>query len=144
MLREGIPDRINCDINREHFGLKVIYTIWLGSDTAGVFGEGPYRLLKGVRTTGSLKEAAADIGMAYSGARRVIRNCEKELGFALVYRKRGGVSGGCSTVTAEALKLMREYEAICADMEGAVRRAYEKHFGEPVEAEVYTVGKRRR
>jgi molybdate transport system regulatory protein len=118
--------------------------MWLGSDTARVFGEGPYRLLRGVRATGSLKEAADDIGMAYSRARRVIGDCEKALGFALVYRKRGGVSGGGSEVTAEALELMKEYELIRADMENAIRRDYEKHFGEPVEAEVYTVRKRRR
>ena len=112
---------------------KLIYKIWLQNNTGRTFGEGPYLLLKGVESTGSLKEAAAGTGMAYSKARRIIACCERSLGFALTVRKKGGTSGGGSSkVTAEGAELMRVYEALRREIEEAIGKTYEKHFGQAV------------
>ena len=73
--------------------MKVIYKAWIENNGHIAFGEGPYRLLKGIQETRSLWQAAAAMGMAYSKARRVLSNCERYLGFALTRRKIGGVSG---------------------------------------------------
>lgn len=124
--------------------MKLIYKVWLESEGDMAFGEGPYRLLKGVELTGSLKESAAGLGMAYSKARRLIEYCERTLGFPLTHRKKGGASGGGSKVTAEAVKLMREYESLRAAMEDVIGNAYKKHFGKSAEIEFYTMPKRRR
>jgi molybdate transport system regulatory protein len=125
--------------------MKLVYKIWLNNNDGRAFGEGPYRLLKGVELTGSLKKSAAVMGMAYSKARRVTECCERNLGFALLERKRGGPSGGGgSEVTAEAVGLMREYELIRAETEKAIAGAYKKHFGESVEVEFYRGAKRRK
>ncbi len=63
------------------------------------FGEGPARLLRGIESTGSLRSAAADMGMAYSKAIKLIRNAEQALGFPLTTRSVGGRDGGGSCLT---------------------------------------------
>ncbi|OPX93227.1 MAG: hypothetical protein A4E58_03096 [Syntrophorhabdus sp. PtaB.Bin006] len=124
--------------------MKLIYKVWFESGGARAFGEGPYRLLKGVELTGSLKESAAGLSMAYSQARRLIQCCERTLGFPLTLRKIGGATGGSSVVTDEAVKLMREYEFVRTVMEDVMGKAYKKHFGESIKIEFYTAPKRRR
>ena len=123
--------------------MKIIYKMWL--DNSGTaFGEGPYRLLKGVGETGSLWKAAAAMEMAYSKARRIISSCEQNLGFTLITRKAGGVSGGGSKVTPEAIELMGKYERVRAQMEDALSETYAKHFGERAEVQFYEIEIRRR
>ena len=67
-------------------------------DDAGerFFGEGPCRLLHLIEETGSLRSAAAQMGLSYSKALRLVQHAEKELGFAL---------------TAEARQFLERYEA---------------------------------
>jgi len=125
-------------------GMKVIYKVWIEQDGGTAFGEGPYHLLKGVEETGSLWKAAAAMGMAYSKARRIMSCCEKSLGFALTYRKIGGALGGGSELTPETADLMRTYEGLRAEMEAALGEAYRKHFGEPVEVQVYRMVTKKR
>ena len=69
-------------------------------DDAGerFFGEGPCRLLHLIEETGSLRSAAAQMGLSYSKALRLVQHAEKEL-------------GGGSTLTAEARQFLERYEA---------------------------------
>jgi molybdate transport system regulatory protein len=124
--------------------MKLIYKIWLNEDGDKAFGEGPYKLLRGVQATGSLREAASSLGMAYSKARRVIAKSESNLGFALTRKKIGGVSGGGSEVTDEAVRLMSAYESLRSEIRQAIGKVYKKHFGESVEVEFYKMVARRR
>ena len=97
-------------------------------DDAGerFFGEGPCRLLHLIEETGSLRSAAAQMGLSYSKALRLVQHAEKELGFALTCKTIGGRGGGGSTVqpghqgsqssggstlTAEARQFLERYEA---------------------------------
>ena len=68
-------------------------------DDAGerFFGEGPCRLLHLIEETGSLRSAAAQMGLSYSKALRLVQHAEKEL--------------GGSTLTAEARQFLERYEA---------------------------------
>ena len=70
-------------------------------DDAGerFFGEGPCRLLHLIEETGSLRSAAAQMGLSYSKALRLVQHAEKELGFALTCKTIGGRGGGGSTLT---------------------------------------------
>ncbi|HBA53924.1 winged helix-turn-helix domain-containing protein [Syntrophorhabdus aromaticivorans] len=121
--------------------MKLVYKIWLENKDSGgrVFGEGPYRLLRGIEATGSLWGAAAALGMAYSKARRIITSCERSLGFALTHRKAGGASGGGSEITAEATRLMKVYETLRADTEEVIAGVYKKCFGESIQVQFYTI-----
>jgi len=89
--------------------MKVVCKIWL--DNCGkAFGEGPCELLKRVKETSSLHEAAQQMGMSYSKAWNLIQTMEKRLGFTLLDKKIGGTSGGGSQVTPEGNEFMKRYE----------------------------------
>jgi len=107
--------------------MKISYKIWL--DHHGkAFGDGPYELLRWVEKTKSLHRAAQQMGMAYSKAWRLIRTLEERLGFPLLERRAGGLSGGGSRVTPMAKEFMSHYEQFQKDVKEAMVRLYRKHF----------------
>lgn len=61
--------------------------LWLETDEGVVFGIGRAMLLMKVGEHGSLKEAAADLGMSYRAAWGKIRKTEEILGAPLIVRK---------------------------------------------------------
>jgi molybdate transport system regulatory protein len=109
--------------------MRVIYKVWLDSN-GKAFGEGPYELLKRVGQTRSLRQAANQMGMSYSKAWSLIGTAEKRLGFPLIERKVGGHSGGGSHVTPEARDLMNHFEGFRKDVDAAIRKIYQRHFGD--------------
>ena len=109
--------------------MKVVCKIWLDHN-GKAFGEGPYELLKRVKKTGSLHEAAHQMNMSYSKAWKLIQSMEKRLGFPPLDKKVGGLSGGGSQVTAKGKELMKRYEEFHKDAEEALEKIYLKHFGQ--------------
>ena len=109
--------------------MKVVFRVWLDNN-GQAFGKGPYELLKGVEETDSLHQAAKQLGMSYSKAWRLLQIIEKRLGFVLLERKVGGLSGGGSKVTPKARELMKHYERFEKDIRRAVDRIYRHHFGD--------------
>ena len=108
--------------------MKVAYKVWL--DHHGkAFGDGPYELLKRVKETNSLHQAALQMSMSYSKAWQLIKTMEGRLGFTLLERKTGGQSGGGSKVTPEANKLMKQYGLFRKETEKALTALFNKHFG---------------
>ena len=108
--------------------MKVAYKIWLDQN-GKAFGDGPYELLKGVEKTASLHKAAGHMGMAYSKAWKLIQTMEKRLGFVLLKKKIGGLSGGGSQVTPKGKELMKHYGRFQRDVKEALDKIYLKHFG---------------
>jgi len=108
--------------------MKIRYKVWLDCE-GKAFGEGPDRLLQRVEATGSLHRAAADMKMSYRKAWLMLRAIERRLGITLLERRVGGVSGGGSRLTPEARDFMKRYEAFRHEIEKALNRIYEKHFG---------------
>jgi molybdate transport system regulatory protein len=107
--------------------MKISYKIWL--DHHGkAFGDGPYELLRRVDRTKSLRQAANQMGMAYSKAWRLIRTLEERLGFPLLERKAGGASGGGSRITPKAKELMKLYGRFRKDVKDCMERIYRRHF----------------
>lgn len=92
------------------------------------FGEGPCRLLGLVEETGSLRCAAASMGMAYSKAIKLVKQAEEALGFPLTQRSVGGRDGGGSTLTPEGRAFLRQYEAYRDACVQANRELYAKYF----------------
>lgn len=93
------------------------------------FGEGPYRLLLAVRETGSLRQAAASLDMAYTKALKLLTRAEAVLGYPLLNRSAGGRSGGGSVVTDEGKELLEQYEQYRTACKEANRRIYQEIFG---------------
>ena len=107
--------------------MRVAFKVWLDSD-GKAFGEGPYRLLRGVQRAGSLRQAAMEMRMSYRKAWMTLSRCEERLGFPLLERKVGGSSGGGSTLTEAAKDFLRRYESFSAEAAQALREIYDRHF----------------
>ena len=87
------------------------------------FGPGIAELLRRVRELKSLRAAAASMGMAYSKAWKILRQCEAGLGFRLLSSTTGGKGGGGAVLTPEGERLLEAYERYCQAME---------EYGEPL------------
>ena len=95
--------------------MKVGYKVWIDND-GKAFGEGPYQVLRQIEQTGSLHKAAIELNMSYRKAWLMIKAIEKRLGFPLLERKVGGVSGGGSSITPEGRQFLKSYEGFRKDV----------------------------
>ncbi len=107
--------------------MKVACKIWIDHN-GKAFGDGPHEILKGVEKTGSLHQVAAQMGMSYSKAWKLIREIEQRLGFPLLERRVGGQSGGGSQITPQAKELMICYARFQREAKCAIEKIYAKHF----------------
>jgi molybdate transport system regulatory protein len=103
--------------------VKFRFKIWSEVGGKPLLGSGRYRLLSALQRTGSINSAAADAGISYRRAWAQIREMEQLLGYPLIVPQRGGKAGGGTILTAQALKLMEEYERLCRTVEKALSRS---------------------
>ena len=113
--------------------MKLKYKIWLDDD-GKIFGEGPYQLLLGVKSSGSLAQAAKDLNMSYSHAHGLMKNLATKLGFSLIEGHSGGIGGGGARITAQAEDLMRRYESFMHESVQSLETIFERHFGAQAES----------
>lgn len=106
----------------------VIHTFLYDDNGDRFFGEGPYRLLLGVGQTGSLRQAAAQMGMAYTKALAILRRAESVLGYPLIERQTGGRGGGGSCLTDNAKELITRYARYKKECNEAAQRIFEECF----------------
>jgi len=107
--------------------MKATLKLWLDQD-GKAFGDGPYELLKGIETTGSLHKAAAQMEMSYSKAWKLLRMIEQRLRFQLLEREVGGRLGGGSRITPRAKELMSCYAVFREEAQEAVNRIFQERF----------------
>ena len=107
--------------------MKLVYKVWLDND-GKAFGEGPYELLKYVQKTGSLHQAAAQMGMSYRKAWLTIHASEQRLGFPLLERTVGGASGGGSHITPAGRAFIKKYGLFRKEVSRALETVYQKYF----------------
>ena len=98
------------------------------SGEKGFFGPGALQLLSLTGETGSLKQAAMQMGVSYSKAWKIIADIESQAGFPVLRSQAGGRKGGSSELTKECLDLMARYKAFMAECEAFIKTAFEKHF----------------
>lgn len=77
-----------------------------------VLGNGAAFLLDGVARTGSIRAAAAELGMAYSKAWRIIRLLEGALGAPVLARRKGGNLHGGAALTPLGTRVLAAYTAM--------------------------------
>lgn len=94
------------------------------------FGEGPCRLLRLIEQTGSLRQAAQIMGMAYTKALRILNRAEEVVGAPLTERSVGGSSGGGTHLTEKGKEWTHRYEAYRKACVEANRRLYLEFFPE--------------
>jgi molybdate transport system regulatory protein len=121
--------------------LRLRYKLWLEHEELGkAFGDGPLEMLERVERSGSLRQAAAEMGMSYNKAWYLVRRLEKALGFPLLERRAGGWCGGGSVVTPRARELVNRYRRFREEAVRQLEEVYGRHFtdfrwGEPAETD---------
>ena len=77
------------------------------------FGPGIAALLHNIDEYSSLRSAASAMGMAYSKAWTILKNCETSLGFKLLNSSVGGKNGGGAILTENARVMLEAYDEYC-------------------------------
>ena len=111
--------------------LKAKFKLWLSTrDIEGVFGDGKWRLLKAIESTGSLTEASDTLRISYRKAWGDLKKAQEALNEPLVEKHRGGIRGGQSALTEQGKKWVSAYTKFHNDIEKAIEKAYQKHIKE--------------
>ncbi len=109
--------------------LRAKFKLWLSTrDIEGVFGDGKWRLLKAIESTGSLTEASESLRISYRKAWGDLKKAQEALNEPLVEKHRGGIQRGQSALTEQGKKWLEAYTRFHSDIEKAVEKAYEKHI----------------
>lgn len=104
--------------------------IFVDDNNEKFFGEGPYRLLRGIEQSGSLRATAMSMGMSYTKALKLVNNAENELGIKFTTRVSGGKSGGGSVLTPEGKAWLDKYDQYKEACLKENERLYHEFYGE--------------
>ena len=111
--------------------LRAKFKLWLSTrDIEGVFGDGKWRLLKAIESTGSLTEASESLNISYRKAWGDLKKAQEALNEPLVEKHRGGIRRGRSALTEQGKKWVSAYTKFHNDIEKAIEKAYHKHIKE--------------
>ncbi len=111
--------------------------IWIEDDAGKViFGLGRYKILSAIEQSGSINSAAKELKMGYRAVWGKIKATEEGLGRPLLVRKSGGSSGGGSTLTPLAKKLLEEFRHIHSHVLTESDTFFEKVFQEEIKKEI--------
>lgn len=94
-----------------------------------LIGPGIIKLLELSSELGSVQEACARMGMAYSKAWKILKEAEEAVGQPLLKRVSGGTGGGSSTLTADGTRLIEGYKAFASKLDRAAQGCFEDYFG---------------
>ena len=87
-------------------------TLWIECESERFFGPGRVELLERIEETGSIRKAAADMGMSYKKAWGMVTALNRQVQRPLVMVKAGGEKGGGSVITDEARELIRVHNLL--------------------------------
>jgi molybdate transport system regulatory protein len=123
----GVGEPVRSALSRD---VHPAQRIWLQEDGVRMFGPGTHELLRLVDDSGSLNQAAKDMGMSYSKAWRIVREVEQRLGIVLFERQTGGPGGGGSRLTDRGRLLLLRFDAFSREADEALEELFERHFGD--------------
>jgi molybdate transport system regulatory protein len=102
--------------------------VWLETDGDYAFGLGICEILQAVDRAGSIKHAAADLGLSYRHVWGRIRKAEQALGRQLVEAQVGGAGTQRSSLTSEARRLLAAFLALRSRMLRLLQDEFTRHF----------------
>jgi molybdate transport system regulatory protein len=103
--------------------------VWLEIDGGYAFGLGIAEILRAVDRTGSMKQAAADLGKSYRYVWGRVQEAERTLGRPLVEARQGGQGPRRSSLTAEARRLVEDFLALRQRLFELLRDEFVRRFG---------------
>lgn len=108
--------------------MEIKSKLWIEVGGRPVFGRGRRFLLEAIDKYGSINQAAREINISYRKAWGYIKAMEERLGFKLIERQTGGRNGGGATLTEEAKKFLKKYEAMERGIQELVDERFNKVF----------------
>ena len=96
--------------------------LWIEIDGKPFFGEGRFKLLKGIDKHGSINQAAKAAGIPYRRAWSYLHAMEDRLGIKLIVTQTGGYNGGGTLLSMEAKEFLKRYEGMMSDLEGVLKK----------------------
>lgn len=108
--------------------MQVCLRVWLEENGEQLVGEGLCALLEAIAVTGSINQAARQLGMSYRQAWERLHKAEIRLKTTLVIRRIGGEGGGGASLAPQGEDLLRRYQAFYTEAQEEVRRLAGKHF----------------
>jgi molybdate transport system regulatory protein len=109
-------------------GLVPRVKVWLEADDCYAFGYGLSLILQAVDQAGSIKQAAADLGLSYRYVWGRIKEAERALGRQLVETHVGGKGPQRSALTPEARQLLADFLELRGRMIELVRDEFGRRF----------------
>ena len=91
---------------------RVSGSLWIESDEQRFLGPGRVELLERIVETGSINQAAKQMGMSYKKAWEMVNSLNAQAKKPLVVTQTGGEKGGGTTVTEDAWVLIAAYRQI--------------------------------
>jgi len=85
------------------------------------FGPGKAELLRQIGATGSIRSAAARMGMSYNRAWTLVRDLNRRFREPLVAAARGGEAGGGAALTPTGREVLRRYSGMVRACSAATR-----------------------
>jgi molybdate transport system regulatory protein len=109
--------------------LKVKSKIWIEFQDEVVFGLGRIKLFEAIEKTGSMSQAAAQLGMSYRAAWGKVTATEERLNLHLVERQQGNRRNG-TRLTPAGKELLLRYASFQQDAQDKIDQLFESHLGE--------------
>ncbi len=108
--------------------MKPKLRVWVIFGKRLKFGDGRARLLELIDEHGSLRKAAAELGMSYRHAWGYLRELEKAAGFKLVERAPGGTSRSGMRLTGSGRDFLGCYRKFQGSLDEAAARHFDRAF----------------
>ena len=99
---------------------------WLSLGEEFLMGPRYVHLLEDVERLGSIRAAAAEVGLSYRTCMNRLRRMEQVLGGKVLETRRGGAEGGGAQLTPRARRLLRVYRQWRTDLVRVSDRAFQR------------------
>ncbi len=117
-------------MTRSPASVNVHSKVWLERDGRVALSAWRIALLEAVADAGSLAAAAARLDVPYRTAWYKLREIEGQLGLRLLDTYSGGADGGHTTLTPEAVDIVRRFRRASRGVEEMVRERFQSEFPE--------------
>ena len=102
----------------------------VNEENKSFMGIGIIWLLKRVEKYNSLKKASEDMNMSYSKTLKIINNLEKNLGFKILEKYKGGIERGGSNLTENGKKFLKIYQNFANEIDKFVEQKFTEFLKE--------------
>lgn len=111
--------------------LKINYYFRVESESnEKILSEEHWLLLKAIRHSGSLTEAAKKRNISYRQTWQKLKDAETKLGFKLVNKSRGGSNGGETLLTEQGERIIEFFDKLYFEINKDIQQTYNKMINE--------------